>query len=195
MSPMLPSPEPRTRQRVGVALGIGMVALAAALITFAVEFGERVPGLLITHPAEGDSRSPAPSAPLIPPAPRPAKAAVALQLLDGTSCFIHLDPRKPGVVVPPQFRAQTQLVLQVGRNMAIPIPDLAVDDEGIRGTLSFNQTPFRCSIPWSAVYALVDEESRGMVWPEDEPPEVVAAAAASAAAAAAKHPTKGAPRP
>lgn len=86
--------------------------------------------------------------------------------------FIHLDPRRPDVLVPRGFMGQPQLVLQVGLNMAIPIPDLKVDEGGISCTLSFNRSPFWCRIPWTAVYALVGEDGRGGVWPEDVPPEI-----------------------
>jgi stringent starvation protein B len=110
-----------------------------------------------------------------PDAPRtPRKKDVAITLLEGPSLFIHLDPRKPGVVVPQRFMDEPQLMLQVGMNMAIAIPDLKVDDTGITCTLSFAQRPFWCSIPWTAVYALVGEDSRGMLWPDDVPPELSA---------------------
>ena len=93
-------------------------------------------------------------------------------LLEGPSVFVHLDPRKPGVIVPERFMSEPQLMLQVGLNMAISIPDLKVDDDGITCTLSFRQRPFWCSMPWSAIYALVGEDNRGMVWPNDVPPEI-----------------------
>ena len=102
----------------------------------------------------------------------PPKKAVAMALLEGSSMLVHIDPRRTGVVVPPQFKRQAQLVLQFGLNLVIPIKDLVVDDEGISGTLSFNRSPFWCNTPWSAVYALVGEDGRGMVWPEDVPPEL-----------------------
>jgi hypothetical protein len=66
------------------------------------------------------------------------------------------------------------LVLQVGLDMPIPIPDLRVDEAGIFGTLSFSRTPFACNVPWNAVFALVGDEGRGMVWPESMPAEIVA---------------------
>lgn len=108
----------------------------------------------------------------------PPKKDVALTLLERSSVFIHLDPRVDTVRVPPWFRKQPQLVLQVGLNMAVAIPDLNIDDEGISCTLSFNRSPFYCVIPWGCVYALVGEDSRGMVWPDDVPPEVAAQNAA-----------------
>jgi stringent starvation protein B len=106
----------------------------------------------------------------------PPKKAVAEALLEGPSMLVHLDPRRAGVVVPPHFKKQPQLVLQMGLNLVIPIKDLAVDHEGISGTLSFNRSPFWCNVPWLAVYALVGEDGRGMVWPEDVPPELAAQA-------------------
>lgn len=108
------------------------------------------------------------------PTQLPPKKEVALALLEGPSLFIHLDPRREGVVVPKWFMGQPQLVLQVGLNMAVAIPDLAVDEEGITCTLSFSRTPFWCRLPWNAVYALVGEDGRGMLWPKDVPPEVAA---------------------
>lgn len=102
----------------------------------------------------------------------PSKKDVVLALLQGPSVFVHLDPRKKGVVVPAHFRKQPQLVLQIGLNMAVQIPDLRVDDDGITCTLSFSRSPFWCALPYSAIYALVSEDGPGMVWPDDVPPEV-----------------------
>jgi stringent starvation protein B len=109
-----------------------------------------------------------------PPQVLPPKKDVALFLLQGTTMFVHLDPRKPDVVVPDWFRKQPNLILQVGLNMALAIPDLRVDDDCVSGTLSFNRSPFWCRIPWGAVFALVGENGRGMIWPADVPSEVAA---------------------
>lgn len=95
-----------------------------------------------------------------------------LALLEGPSVYIHLDPRREGVVVPKWFTQQPQLVLQVGLNMAVRIPDLDVGDDGVSCTLSFNRSPFWCHLPWSAVYGLVGEDGRGMIWPDDVPEEL-----------------------
>ncbi len=104
----------------------------------------------------------------------PPKKDVATALLESQGMFIHLDPRREGVSVPKWLAGQPQLVLQVGLNMPVPIPDLVVDETGISCTLSFNRAPFWCSMPWSAVYALIGEDGRGMVWPEDVPSELSA---------------------
>ncbi|MEZ4339869.1 MAG: hypothetical protein R3B82_24880, partial [Sandaracinaceae bacterium] len=86
----------------------------------------------------------------MPPSTLPPKREVALALLERGSLFVHLDPRVEGVVVPDYLRSQPQLVLQVGLGLAVPIPDLEVDDEGVFGTLSFNRSPFYCRVPWAS---------------------------------------------
>jgi stringent starvation protein B len=104
----------------------------------------------------------------------PPKKDVALALLESSSVFVHLDPREEEVRVPPWYKRQPRLVLQIGLNMPVPIPDLNLDDDSVSCTLSFNRSPHFCRIPWSSVFALVGEDGRGMVWPEDIPPEVAA---------------------
>ena len=86
--------------------------------------------------------------------------------------YVHLDPRQVAVVVPAWFKKQPQLVLQIGLNMPMPIPDLCLDDEGISCTLSFKGQAFPCVVPWASVFAMVGEDGRGMVWPDDVPAEV-----------------------
>src|SRR4051794_18364195 len=125
----------------------------------------------------------------------PRKKDVALELLEHATVFVHLDPRAEAVRVPPWFKRQPQLVLQVGLNMAVPIPDLEVDDEGLSCTLSFNRSPFLCVIPWSSVFALVDDRRQGMVWPDDVPPELNQQAQQQAKPAAARAELKVAPAP
>ncbi len=113
-----------------------------------------------------------PESPQLPPKPE-----VALALLQtASSVYVHLDPRRDDVHVPSWFKQQPQLVLQVGLNMAVEIPDLDVGHEAISCTLSFNRRPEFCKIPWDAIYGLVGEDGRGMIWPESVPPEVAASA-------------------
>jgi hypothetical protein len=107
-----------------------------------------------------------------PTQPLPPKKDVALALLERSSVYVHLDPRQSDVVVPPWFKKKPQLVLQIGLNMAVPIPDLRLDDSGLSCTLSFNRAPFFCVVPWASVFAMVGDDGRGMVWPEDVPAEV-----------------------
>ena len=104
--------------------------------------------------------------------PLPPKLDVAQYLLAQGSLFVHLDPRVDTVVVPQGYRSEPQLVLQIGFDMPVPIPDLQVDSEGIYGTLSFNRSPFTCHVDWDAVFALAGDDGRGMVWPDSMPDEI-----------------------
>ncbi len=128
-----------------------------------------------------------------PTQPPPPKKDVALALLERSSISVHLDPRPTAVIVPPGFKKQPQLVLQVGLNMPVPIPDLRLDDDGMSCTLSFSRTPFFCVVPWSSVFAMVGEDARGAVWPDDVPVEVTRSAQERAPEGAARRPapTKG----
>src|SRR5262245_44526056 len=102
----------------------------------------------------------------------PPKKDVALALLERSNVDIYLDPRAKGVVVPPQFRKEARLVLKIGLNMPVPIPDLRLDDDSMSCTLSFSRSPFYCVVPWSSVFAMVGDDGRGMVWPDDVPQEL-----------------------
>src|SRR4051812_19162526 len=102
----------------------------------------------------------------------PPKKEVALALLERSNVDVYLDPRAEGVVVPPQFRKEPRLILKIGLNMHVPIPDLRVDEDSMSCTLSFNRSPFYCIVPWSSVFAMVGEDGRGMVWPDDVPHEL-----------------------
>ncbi|MEZ4254949.1 MAG: ClpXP protease specificity-enhancing factor SspB [Polyangiales bacterium] len=111
----------------------------------------------------------------------PPKRDVAVELMKKGSVYLHLDPRQKHVRVPKWLRHDPQLVLQVGFDMPIPIPDLVIDEAGVSATLSFQRSPHYCHIPWDAVFAVVGEEGRGMLWPEDLPEELFREVAKEAA--------------
>jgi stringent starvation protein B len=85
---------------------------------------------------------------------------------------VHLDARRKGVKVPPELTDTRHLVLQYGRDMPIPIPDLVVGDEGISATLSFARTPHQTFVPWSAIYIVSCTDGRGILYYEDVPEDV-----------------------
>lgn len=109
-----------------------------------------------------------------------------LALLERSSVFIYLDPRAEEVRVPAWFKKQPQLVLQVGLNMAVRIPDLSIEDDSVSCTLSFSRSPFFCYVPFRNVFALMGEDGKGMIWPDDVPKEVAAEQAERAAREEAK---------
>lgn len=105
----------------------------------------------------------------------PEKVDVFKKLMKTTgNTYVHLDPRCVGVTVPNRLKRQPKLVLWFSTTAAIKIPDLEVTDSWLSGTLLFAGSPFKGRIPWHAVFAMVGETGRGMVWPESMPSEVVA---------------------
>ncbi|MGZ3421928.1 MAG: ClpXP protease specificity-enhancing factor SspB [Polyangiales bacterium] len=103
----------------------------------------------------------------------PPKRDVMLALLQqAESVFVNFDPRRDGVLVPPHLKRQPRVVLQYGLNMRIPIPDLDVGEEGIGATLSFDRVPQWTFVPWAAVFAIVSQDQRGMLWESDVPREI-----------------------
>lgn len=111
---------------------------------------------------------------------RPSKQQAFLALLREGWTSLHLDARRPGVVVPDSLRREPHLVLQYGHDLPIPIPDLEIDDYGVRATLSFSRTAHRTVVPWSAVYVVACDDGRGILYSEDVPQDVAVIAARSA---------------
>ena len=104
----------------------------------------------------------------------PDKRRTLETLLARGPVLVHVDARRSEVSVPPRFRADASLVLRFGYSLSPAIADLTVDEEAIGGTLTFGGQPFRCVLPWTAVYAaMVEGEQRGTVWPEDVPEDVL----------------------
>src|SRR5262245_14687431 len=124
----------------------------------------------------------------------PDKKRTLEALLARGAVLVHVDARRAEVAVPARFRADASLVLRFGYNLQPAISDLTVDDSAIAGTLTFGGQPFRCVLPWTAVYAaMVEGEQRGTVWPEDVPEDVLASASEAASSPAVPAPSIGKP--
>lgn len=84
---------------------------------------------------------------------------------------VHLDARRPGVIVPERFKSEHHLVLNV--SYRFDPPDLSVSEWGVRQTLSFNGSRFQVGLPWSAIYALASLVTREFwMYPDDMPIEL-----------------------
>ena len=103
---------------------------------------------------------------------RPSKHEIFLALLRDSWTSLHLDARRPGVIVPAHLKSEPYLVLQYGHDLPIPIPDLEVDEHGVRATLSFSKHPQRTVVPWSAVYVVTCDDGRCVLYQEDVPDDV-----------------------
>ena len=108
---------------------------------------------------------------------RPSKQQAFLALLKEGWTSLHLDARRTDVLVPESFRREAHLILQYGHDLPIPIPDLDIDQDGVRATLSFSRNAHSTYIPWSAVYAVTGADGRGVLFAEDVPSDVSVIAA------------------
>jgi stringent starvation protein B len=95
-----------------------------------------------------------------------------LALLERAEARVHLDARRPGVLLPARFLSEAHLRLDYGYGFQPPIPDLLIDDDGIHATLSFSHKPFATFVPWTAVYVIADFEGNGAVWQDDIPADL-----------------------
>ncbi|HEY0880359.1 MAG TPA: stringent starvation protein B, partial [Archangium sp.] len=68
-----------------------------------------------------------------------------LQALEEGMTQLHLDARRPGVLVPEKFRGDHHLVLNI--SYRFDPPDLSVSEWGVRQTLSFGGSRFTVGLP------------------------------------------------
>jgi stringent starvation protein B len=101
----------------------------------------------------------------------PGKKQTLLQFLQRGVTMVHLDARRDGVVVPPQYATEAHLRLNL--SYRYKIPDFEVDDRRIQATLSFGGRPFQCLLPWDSIFGITSHGGDGQVWPEDLPGEVI----------------------
>ena len=86
--------------------------------------------------------------------------------------MVHLDARRPGVVVPDPLRSEAHLRLNL--SYRFEPPDLAIGDWGVRCTLSFSGKRFTVAIPWSALFAITSHPAKEFwMFPEDMPRELL----------------------
>ncbi|PKN57653.1 MAG: hypothetical protein CVU56_09950 [Deltaproteobacteria bacterium HGW-Deltaproteobacteria-14] len=93
-------------------------------------------------------------------------------MLDHGLVMLHLDPRVEGVSVPPQFRGDPVLRLNIAYGFNLPALD--IDASGVYAMLSFSGRNFGCNLPWEAIFAMTapHDGHEGMVWPESIPAEL-----------------------
>lgn len=102
----------------------------------------------------------------------PEKKARLLAALDKGMVMIHLDARRPGVLVPSSLRNESHLRLNL--SYRFDPPDLTVGEWGVRCTLSFSGSRFTVAVPWSALFAITSHVTREFwMYPDDMPAELL----------------------
>jgi hypothetical protein len=75
----------------------------------------------------------------------------------GRSLLIMIAPQQPGVDIPPELRADNEVVLRLGADLDPPISDMVVEDLALTASLRFSGEWYRCVIPWNAVMLVAAE--------------------------------------
>ncbi len=102
----------------------------------------------------------------------PEKKARLLDALEKGMVMIHLDARRPGVLVPTSLRTEAHLRLNL--SYRFDPPDLTVGEWGVRCTLSFSGSRFTVAVPWSALFAITSHVTKEFwMYPDDMPPELI----------------------
>lgn len=102
----------------------------------------------------------------------PEKKARLLAALDKGMVMIHLDARRPGVLVPTSLRNESHLRLNL--SYRFDPPDLTVGEWGVRCTLSFSGSRFKVAVPWSALFAITSHLTKEFwMYPDDMPAELI----------------------
>lgn len=110
-----------------------------------------------------------------------------LSALNQGMVMVHLDARRPGVMVPQQLRTEAHLRLNL--SYRFDPPDLSVNEWGVRQTLSFGGSRFGVAIPWSALFAITSHATKEFwMFLEDLPPELLQTASPARAPEAAPAP-------
>ncbi|MGN6109221.1 MAG: hypothetical protein ACTHU0_29210 [Kofleriaceae bacterium] len=122
--------------------------------------------------SESGPPPPPPRATADRPAPADKRHTLATLLALGP-VLVQLDARRAGVDVPASHRSDPQLVLRIGRDLSPPIADLELGATALTATLMFGGRPYRCVVPWSAIYgASLEGEDTGTVWSADAPADL-----------------------
>ena len=85
-----------------------------------------------------------------------------IQLLSEGDAMVCLDARLPNVDVPVSHKGNPALSLVFNLNFKRPFD---VQEDGIYATLAFGGRPYKCVIPFEAVWSIHEPESKkGQVW-------------------------------
>ncbi|GAB4195917.1 MAG: hypothetical protein OHK0013_02590 [Sandaracinaceae bacterium] len=105
----------------------------------------------------------------------PLQSAIEDIYAAGHTPRLQIDARRKDVVVPDFIRRTWQSRLVIDLDPSYPL-DLAYDALGISVDLAFQGQVSRCTLPWTAIYAVIDRSTgRGIVVEAHLPPAELSA--------------------
>jgi stringent starvation protein B len=103
--------------------------------------------------------------------------------LQGDHALVHVNPKLPGVQLPPQLAGRASVSLKLSRLFR---GYLEIGEDKITADLLFGGRYFTCIVPLDAMWSCTSARGENVIWPESTTPEVLQELAASASAAAKK---------
>lgn len=96
------------------------------------------------------------------------KRAQLERLLQKGAVMVFVDARLKAVLVPEAHKANPRLPLNL--DYAFGLPDFKVMETHVEGSLSFNQSPFFCVLPFDSIYMMTSPiTGETVVFPENLP--------------------------
>ena len=92
------------------------------------------------------------------------------RFLEGEYVLVHVDPRQPGVDLPPFLMAGPSVTLKLSRLFR---GAMAVEKENISAELLFSGRYFTCTFPFTALWGITNERGENLIWPDSTPQEVL----------------------
>ena len=93
-----------------------------------------------------------------------------LYLLETGDAMVCIDARLPDVDVPKNQKSNSSLNLVFNLNFRQPIE---INEDTISATLAFSGRPYKCLLPFEAVWAIYDPNMQnGQVWEESIPADM-----------------------
>jgi hypothetical protein len=92
---------------------------------------------------------------------KPKNQVFNLFMLSGLT-RVYIDTQKMDVKLPQELKQIPTVILELGYDMAKPIPDLTVSDFCFEATLSFGSGLFTCVVPWDCAIAITTVDGLGI---------------------------------
>ena len=93
------------------------------------------------------------------------------QFLDDGKTMVYLDSRADGVDVPESLRDNPNLRLNLSRRFPRP---LLITQDGVDAVLTFGGEPYRCVIPYAAIFGIFNHVThKELLWPDDIPADLL----------------------
>lgn len=90
--------------------------------------------------------------------------------MEGEHVLLHLDSRKPGVIVPEHLSNDYRLTLKLSYAFQGRVSS---DLDGVYADLRFSGSYVHCVIPWESVWGMTSSSGESQMWSEDLPREMV----------------------